>query len=156
MRKINWHIFIIISMFFAFLSFIIGSLSGIARGGFELGLLNKLSLFHQYFMVGGFFGTLITAERIVSLRNEKLNFLVIVNALGVPFLILNPKISLIFFHAGGLILFGVYLYFLFRFKREEFLIFGYRLFFIYLASSYTKKTDCSLLIFGAYFSSSLF
>ena len=48
-------------------------------------------------MIGGFFGTLITAERIVSMRNEKLNFLILVNALGAPFIILNPKISLIFF-----------------------------------------------------------
>ena len=85
-------------MFFGFLSFIIGSFSGIAKGGgLELGFINKLSFFHQYFMIGGFFGTLIMAERIVSLRNEKLNFLILVNALGVPFIILNPKISLIFF-----------------------------------------------------------
>ena len=62
-------------MFFGFLSFIIGSFSGIARGGgLELGFIDKLSFFHQYFMIGGFFGTLIMAERIVSLRNEKLNF----------------------------------------------------------------------------------
>ncbi len=151
MRKINWHIFIIISMFFAFLSFIIGSLSGIARGGFELGLLNKLSLFHQYFMVGGFFGTLITAERIVSLRNEKLNFLVIVNALGVPFLILNPKISLIFFHAGGLILFGVYLYFLFRFKREEFLIFWLSAIFYILGFELYEKNRLLAIDFWSLF-----
>jgi hypothetical protein len=75
-------------------------------------------------MIGGFFGTLITAERIVSMRNEKLNFLILVNALGAPFIILNPKISLIFFYSGGLILFAVYLYFLLRFKKEEFLILG--------------------------------
>jgi hypothetical protein len=78
MQKINWQIFVRVSMFFGFLSFIIGSLSGIARGGgLELGFINKLSFFHQYFMIGGFFGPLITAERIVSLRNEKLNFLII-------------------------------------------------------------------------------
>jgi len=139
-------------MFFGFLSFIIGSLSGIARGGgLELGFINKLSFFHQYFMIGGFFGTLITAERIVSLRNEKLNFLILVNALGAPFIILNPKISLIFFYSGGLILFAVYLYFLLRFKKEEFLILGLSAIFYILGFELYEKNKLLAIDFWSLF-----
>ncbi len=151
MRKINWQIFIRISMFFAFLSFIIGSLSGIARVGIDFGFINNFSPLHQHLMVGGFFGTLITAERIVSLRNEKLNFLIIVNALGAPFSILNPKISLILFRSGGLILFVVYLSFLFRFKREEFLIFGLSAIFYILGFGLYEKNRLLAVDFWSLF-----
>jgi hypothetical protein len=151
MHKIKWQTFVYLSMFFGFLSFIIGSISGIARGGLELGFINKLSFFHQYFMIGGFFGTLITAERIVSLRNEKLNFIILVNALGAPFIILNPKISSIFFYSGGLILFAVYLYFLFRFKKEEFLILGLSAIFYILGFELYEKNRLLAIDFWSLF-----
>jgi hypothetical protein len=117
----------------------------------QLGFINKLSFFHQYFMIGGFFGTLITAERMVSLRNEKLNFLILVNALGVPFIILNPKISLIFFYSGGLILFAVYLYFLLRFKKEEFLILGLLAIFYILGFELYEKNRLLAIDFWSLF-----
>ena len=42
MHKIKWQIFVRLYMFFGFLSFIIGYISGIARAGLELELINKI------------------------------------------------------------------------------------------------------------------
>jgi hypothetical protein len=42
MHKIKWQTFVYLSMFFGFLSFIIGYISGIARAGLELEFINKI------------------------------------------------------------------------------------------------------------------
>jgi hypothetical protein len=80
-----------------------------------------------------------------------LNFLILVNALGVPFIILNPKISLIFFYSGGLILFAVYLYFLLRFKKEEFLILGLSAIFYILGFELYEKNRLLAIDFWSLF-----
>lgn len=102
-----------IILFLSIFSLVIGLIVGVTRSG-TFNILQNLSLYHFLIMIGSFFGTLITLERIVTLRNELLHFLPLVNGSSIIFfLVEKPEIANLFLVLGGVILTILFLSFLF-------------------------------------------
>lgn len=104
----RFRIFIIILAFF---SLFIGLIIGVTRIGIW-SLFSYLQPHHSAILVGSFFGTLITLERVITIKRIWTIFLPILNGSSILLFLLNmPHIAQISLILGGFVLTAIYLSF---------------------------------------------
>lgn len=84
-----------IALFTALISLIIGLLIGVSKSGYWQ-YLNHLLPFHFLIIIGSFFGTLISLERIITFKNKFLHLIPILNGLSIIFFIIRSHDYAIF------------------------------------------------------------
>lgn len=110
-------------LFISLFSLVVGIIIGVSKSGFW-SILNYVSPYHFLILCGSFFGTLITLERVVTIKNNLIHFLPVVNGSSILFFLADsPLIANGLLIAGGLILLGMYSYFFFQHKDKIHFIF---------------------------------
>ncbi len=91
---------------------VIGLVLGLSKSGY-LNMLNGISQYHFLIMSGSFFGTLITLERVVTIKNRWVQFLPFINGSSIIFFLFQKcELAGISLLLGGLVMFFIYLYFI--------------------------------------------
>jgi hypothetical protein len=101
-------------IFFAMLCLLSGLWSGLNRIGWEVAFL-PITPHHGVIMVGGFLGTLIALEKIIPLKNKRLYFIPILNALSIAvFFLGQTQIALCLLLISSTALCFVFLYYFWK------------------------------------------
>ena len=105
---------------FALISLILGVMGGWIRLGWGFTIPSPVPVSqHGVFMVGGFLGTLVSLERVVTLHKKVLFLIPLSFGISVLFFLLGfPKISNILLMSGSLAYLGVCIYIFKKYKNE--------------------------------------
>ncbi len=135
-------------------SMVIGLILGLSRASF-IEAMKAVSHYHFLIMSGSFFGTLITLERALTIKNQWAKFLPVINGISIVFFLINKSdIAILSLFLGGCAMFLMYAFFFSQHKNMIhllFLISGWCYVMAVIQYSYFNNMTLSVRFFELFF-----